>query len=228
MGRKILTFSYDDGVKQDVRLIELFNKYGMKATFNINSGLLNTDNELLREGAVVQHNKHRPEDLKYIYEGHEIAGHSITHPRFQDMRDEDIIREVEDDRLKLSELVGYEVVGFAYPFGNIPHDGHISGLLKNNTGVKYCRNTISTYSFDRQQDLHIFEPTVYHHMEWDKMLGLGERFLSLNTPEDQIFYIWGHAYEFDIHDDWARFEEFLSMMAGKKDIEYLTNKEALL
>ncbi len=37
---KYLTFSYDDGVTQDIRLIELFNKYGMKATFNINSGLL--------------------------------------------------------------------------------------------------------------------------------------------------------------------------------------------
>ena len=37
---KILTFSYDDAVTQDIRLIELFNKYGMKATFNLNSELL--------------------------------------------------------------------------------------------------------------------------------------------------------------------------------------------
>ena len=34
---KAVTFSYDDGVTQDKRLIELFNKYGLKATFNINS-----------------------------------------------------------------------------------------------------------------------------------------------------------------------------------------------
>ncbi len=27
---KAVTFSYDDGVIQDIRLIELFNKYGMK------------------------------------------------------------------------------------------------------------------------------------------------------------------------------------------------------
>ncbi|HNX14524.1 MAG TPA: polysaccharide deacetylase, partial [Oscillospiraceae bacterium] len=32
--KKAVTFSYDDGVTQDIRLIELFNKYGMKATFN--------------------------------------------------------------------------------------------------------------------------------------------------------------------------------------------------
>ena len=37
---KALTFSYDDGVTQDQRLISLFNKYGLKATFNLNSELL--------------------------------------------------------------------------------------------------------------------------------------------------------------------------------------------
>lgn len=38
--RKALTFSYDDGVLQDERLIRIFNKYGLKATFNLNSELL--------------------------------------------------------------------------------------------------------------------------------------------------------------------------------------------
>ena len=37
---KAVTFSYDDGVTQDIRLAELFHKYGLKATFNINSELL--------------------------------------------------------------------------------------------------------------------------------------------------------------------------------------------
>ena len=34
---KAITFSYDDGVVQDRRLIELLDKYGLKATFNLNS-----------------------------------------------------------------------------------------------------------------------------------------------------------------------------------------------
>mgnify|MGYP003259460602 CR=1 FL=1 len=38
--RKTLTFSYDDGVTQERRLVELFDRYGLKATFNINSELL--------------------------------------------------------------------------------------------------------------------------------------------------------------------------------------------
>ena len=35
---KAVTFSYDDGVEQDIRLVEIFNKNGIKGTFNINTG----------------------------------------------------------------------------------------------------------------------------------------------------------------------------------------------
>ena len=38
--KKAVTFSYDDGVTQDVHLVELLNKYDLKCTFNINSQLL--------------------------------------------------------------------------------------------------------------------------------------------------------------------------------------------
>ena len=37
---KALTFSYDDGVRFDGKLIEIFNRYGMKGTFNLNAGSL--------------------------------------------------------------------------------------------------------------------------------------------------------------------------------------------
>ena len=38
--KKAITFSFDDGTIQDVRLIEILNKYGLKGTFNLNSSLL--------------------------------------------------------------------------------------------------------------------------------------------------------------------------------------------
>ena len=34
--KRIVTFSYDDGHKNDERLIGLFNKYGVKGTFHLN------------------------------------------------------------------------------------------------------------------------------------------------------------------------------------------------
>ncbi|MBQ8716773.1 MAG: polysaccharide deacetylase family protein [Clostridia bacterium] len=225
---KGLTFSYDDGVTQDIRLAELFHKYGMKATFNLNSARLGLDGALNREGKTVSHIKVNSADVKHIYEGHEVAGHTLTHPRLPSLTDEEVVRQVEEDRLKLSELCGYEVRGFAYPCGGVNYDSRVSELIKNNTGIKFCRTIVSNHSFDLQKNLYEFKPTVYHHGEWDQLFELGETFLNLKPEQPAIFYVWGHAYEFDIHDTWDRFEEFLKMMSGKSDITYGTNSELLL
>ena len=76
---KAITFSYDDGVTQDRRLIELFGRYGLKATFNLNSGLLGLRGEVPCCGTTAQHNKVQPEEVRSLYTGHEIAVHTLTH-----------------------------------------------------------------------------------------------------------------------------------------------------
>jgi len=226
---KAVTFSYDDGVTQDIRLAELFHKYGLKATFNLNYNKLGKEGSLVREGWSVNHTKNAPADVPHIYAGHEIAGHTLDHPRLPGIEDDaEVIRQVEEDRLRLSDLAGYEVVGFAYPCGGVNNDDRVAELIRKNTGVKYCRTITSNFSFDLQDNLYRFNPTVYHHAEMDRMFELGEKFLSLKADTPQIFYVWGHAYEFDIHDTWGRFEEFLQMISGKDDIFYGTNKEVLL
>ncbi|MBE6629249.1 MAG: polysaccharide deacetylase [Ruminococcaceae bacterium] len=225
---KILTFSYDDGTTQDIRLAALFHKYGMKATFNVNSGLLGTERELVRCGVTVRHDKIRPADVKHVYDGHEVASHTLTHPDLTKKSDEEIIEQVEKDRLTLSELCGYEVVGFAYPGGGVNYSDHVADVIRANTGVRYARTTLPTLNFEKQENLFEFKPTVHHFPDWDQLFALGEHFLSLPAEADALFYVWGHGFEFDIANDWNRFEEFLQMMANKKEICYMTNKEALL
>lgn len=226
-GRKMkaVTFSYDDAVTQDQRLITLFNRYGLKATFNLNSDLLGQPGSLLREDVTVAHVKPRPCEIARIYRGHEVAAHTLTHPFLPNESDEEIIRQVEQDRLALSELVGYEVKGFAYPGGGVNFNEHVANIIRQNTGVKYCRTTVSTLNFDLQDDLYVFKPTVYHHQQWDEMERLADEFITLQPDKPQLFYIWGHAYEFDIHNDWDRFERFLQKIAGHDDIFYGTNNE---
>jgi peptidoglycan/xylan/chitin deacetylase (PgdA/CDA1 family) len=228
--KKAITFSYDDGVTQDIRLIELFNKYGIKATFNLNSELLGLGGALVRDGRNVTHIKNKPEDVKKIYEGHEVAVHTLTHPFLPDIEDEaEIIRQVEEDRKKLSALVGYEVVGMAYPCGGKNNDDRTARIIKEHTGVKYARALETNGSFDLQKNLFRFQGTCYHHAEWEKMHALADSFLSIKSEEPQLFYIWGHAYEFDIFPErWALFEDFLRKISGRADIFYGTNKDVLL
>ena len=225
---KAVTFSYDDGVTQDQRLIALLNKYGLKCTFNLNSEFLGTAGSLIREDVTVAHVKPRAIEVKNIYEGHEVASHTLTHPLLTAVSDDEIVRQVENDRLTLSDIVGYEVVGFAYPGGGTNYNEHVADVIKNNTGVKYCRTTVSSHSFDIQSDLYRFKPTVYHHEEWNKMFELAQSFVELDTDTPKLFYIWGHAYEFDIHNTWDKFEEFCKIISGKQDIFYGTNREVLL
>ena len=78
--KKYFTLSYDDGVLQDKKLVEIFNRYNLKCTFNVNSGFLGTENTLIRLGKPVAHNKIVPEEIAKVYAGHEIATHAKTHP----------------------------------------------------------------------------------------------------------------------------------------------------
>ena len=153
--RKAVTFSYDDGVTQDIRLIELFNRYGLKATFNLNSGRLGEAGMLVREGVTVSHTKNGPADVKHIYAEHEVAAHTLTHPLLTSVaEDGEIIRQVEADRLRLSELVGYEVLGMAYPGGGPNHDARVVRLVREHTGIQYARSVETTGGFGLPEDLY--------------------------------------------------------------------------
>ncbi len=225
---KAVTFSYDDGVTQDVQMIELMNKYDIKATFNLNSQLLGTGKFLSREGRRICHYKIRPEDVKSVYEGHEVAVHTLTHPNLTTLDDQEVIRQVEQDRLNLSELAGYEVVGMAYPCGGVNNDDRVADIILKNTGVKYARTITTSNSFALQDHLLRFNPTAYHH-DFDHMTVLAERFLAMRPTAPQIFYIWGHSYEQDFSsDNWVRLENFFQLISGHSDIFYGTNKEVLL
>lgn len=224
---KCLTFSYDDGVTQNKRLVKIFNKYGLKATFNINSELLGKPGYLRRENMWVGHNKIEPAEVAQLYKGHEVAAHTLTHPHLPELCDEEVIRQVEEDRKNLEKLFGQTVVGMAYPGGGPTHDDRVVELIRRHTGIQYARTVVSSYSFEPQKDLLRFQPTVYHR-EWDKMMELGEQFLKLDATTPQVYYVWGHSYEFDYYDTWDQFEEFCRMMSGRDDIYYGTNREALL
>lgn len=225
---KAVTFSFDDGVTQDIRLIELFNKYGLKCTFNINSEKLGQQEILdLGNGKQVNHFKVNAADVKSIYSGHEVAVHTLTHPNLTQLDKDEVIRQVEQDRLNLSALCGYEVIGMAYPCGGINNDDRTAAIIRENTGVKYARALESSGSFEPQQNLYRLQSSVYH-MDFGQMTAMAEEFVALQPDSPKIFYIWGHSYEFDVDDTWSRFEKFLQFLSGREDIFYGTNKETVL
>jgi hypothetical protein len=135
----------------------------------------------------------------------------------------EIEKEVKEDKIALEKAFAYHVEGMAYPFGDFSDE--VVSVLKK-TGVKYARTVISNHKFEIQTDLLRFEPTCHHN---DRQLPeLMEIFLSLSNDTPQIFYIWGHSWEFDGDANWDYFESICKALSNHQDIFYGTNKEVLL
>ena len=155
---------WEDGTPaHTIKTFGVVNRYNLKGTFNINSDLLGKAGELIRNDRKVRHDKIQICDFRKVYDGHEVAVHTLTHPNLTTLDEKEIIRQVEEDRIKLSELCGYEVVGMAYPCGGVNNDDRVAEVIKNNTGVKYSRTITSVYNFDLQNNLFRFNPSVYYY-----------------------------------------------------------------
>lgn len=219
--KKAVTFSYDDGVTSDLRLIEIFNKYGMKCTFNLNYGLGPTNGGWEYNGKPV--NRLDLREYAAAYAGHEIAAHALTHQNLIDISIEEARKEMVEDRAGLTEIFGKCPVGMAYPYGTF--NDEVVAMLKA-LGFQYARTVWDSGNYDVQTDLLRFRPTCHHDNE--RLFELAEEFLAMETEEPKIFYIWGHSYEFEGKENWDRIEKLCQMLSGRGDIFYGTNAEVLL
>ncbi|MDR1599257.1 MAG: polysaccharide deacetylase family protein [Oscillospiraceae bacterium] len=218
---KALTFSYDDGVEQDVRLIDILNRYGMKCTFNLNSGQASPSNSWERGGVTIR----RIDSSRYrsIYRGHEPACHALTHPHLEKLSEDAIDRELREDKANLERWFGVSVQGMAYPFGT--YDDRVARVAES-VGLRYARSTVSTRSFDMPGDL-MRMPATCHHKD-PALPELIDRFLAARPVRPALFYIWGHSYEFDIDNNWQVIEDACKALAGREDVFYGTNAQTLL
>jgi len=225
---KAVTFSYDDGTIHDARLVQLFNRYGIKATFHINSGILGSQGTTELEGNSVCINRLEAHQIANLYRGHEVAAHTLTHPPLiREQDDNKVIFQVEQDRLRLSKLCGYEVVGFAYPCRRPNSDERVERLVREHTGCQYARSIDFSGTFDVPADLYHICPSVYH-THFEDMMMMAEEFLALKPTKPQIFMIMGHSYELELDDRWQKLERFLQYISGKDEVFYGTNRQVFL
>lgn len=204
--KKCCTFSYDDAQIHDRRLVEIFNQYGLKATFHINSGRLD------KEGYVTE------QELTELYLGHEVACHGINHPYFTYLTRECLVDEILQDRRALEGIMKYPVRGMSYPFG--VYSEEVCTTAKQ-LGVEYSRTVEDTNNFFLPTDFLCWHPTCHHNKVTP---GLIESFLNppgyMRIP---LFYIWGHSFEFEWQNTWDKFEEICKRLSHDAGTWYATN-----
>ena len=219
---KALTLSYDDGVDQDIRLIDIMQKNGLKGTFNLNSGIYAPEGTVYPEG---QHTGRRMSKSQvtelYTDSGMEVAVHGLTHPFLEQLSASACTYEVMKDRENLEEQFGTIVNGMAYPFGT--YNDTVINCLKS-AGIAYSRTTISNHAFKIPTDWLRLEATCHHNDA--RLMELAHRFVEEeNHRGPWLFYLWGHSYEFGVNDNWNVIEEFAEYTGNREDIWYATNIE---
>lgn len=214
---KIVSLSFDDGTIYDKRFIDLLNKYGLRATFNLNSGL--DDFIWYYEDKPIR--RLNLEESKEIYKGHEVASHSLTHPYFSSLDEKRQIREVEEDILNLEKIFSRKIEGFAFPF--IDQTEANIQVVKNNIDLKYIRCSIFTEKILPKDRYHVGINALYDDKDIYEKL---ERYKS-NILPNSLFVIAGHSYEFEVKNDWEKIEKLLKYLKENDELLVLPLIDAI-
>lgn len=205
---KVLTMSYDDGKTEDYRLVSIFNQYGIKGTFHLNSGLTDDPRRI------------KADEFQALYQGHEVSCHTSTHPTIARCPMEQVVHQILDDRAALEKIMGYPIRGLSYPNGS--YNQQIKEILPK-LGIRYSRIVGNSDSFAMPADFLEWKATCHHN---HNLLELGKQFIELSkTQYLYMMYVWGHSYEFTNQNNWNIIEDFCKLTGNRDDIWYATNIE---
>ena len=218
---KAFTLSYDDNTRFDIPFAEILNKYDLKCTFNLNGNNFADipGGKMMTKQEAIDLLKNSP---------HEVALHSYTHPALEELSDMEIVYNILKDRETLEEMFDTIVTGMAYPYGS--YDQRVLTVLRS-LGVKYSRTTQSHEAFKIPlSEQWLTMPATCHH-KCPRLMELAVRFLAPDNPNQpwairsRLFYVWGHAYEFDTDKNWDLLEAFCQKIAHHDEVWYATNME---
>ncbi len=201
---KYFLLSFDDGTIYDRRFVELLNQYGIKGTFNLNSGL---------EDFVWYYEDRFPVRRQILsetvdqYRGHEIASHSLHHHWLNSLTPPQISREIGEDCENLKKLFGLQEIGFGVPFTAC--DAREIRIIRK--FVRYIRLSEFADSFALPKDpYHIPIHALYNDADVrEKIAAFAE-----NTLEDSLFVMAGHSYELEVLNHWEYMEGLLQYISG--------------
>jgi peptidoglycan-N-acetylglucosamine deacetylase len=233
MKTAVLTTSWDDGHRCDVRLARTLKEHGLKATFYVAP----ENQEFAKQDLLSL-----PE-IRDLSQDFEIGAHSMTHRRLPTISEQEAAKEIIESKAVLEQAIGKEIKVFCYP-GGAYTKLHVQ--LVKDAGYRYAR-TVARHTFtvddpyEAGTSLHVynhrfgfdlwrtarfvkFQPikVLRCGLEWD---ALAKVMFDQVVKEGGIYHIWGHSWEIDEHDDWERLENVFRYISANPKVSYVTNGE---
>lgn len=220
------TLSFDDGTVEDVHITQMLRERGLRATFNLNTGLLGQTDHLEQAGFAVEHEKLPIERVPEVYEGFELAVHGYTHAHLGRVPSSMAAYEIVRCKAELEKVTHAPVRGMAWPINFRFPDS--AGVVETARACGICYGRTTRRSYDC-----VGLPADF--MTWDaacsyvqpELNGVVDKFLAPigRYSEPYLLYVWGHGYEATGRNAWATLEGFLDRVSGCDDVWYASNIE---
>ncbi len=230
----IVTTSWDDGHKLDLKLAPLLKQYGIRGTFYVSP-----ENREFRKKDLLS-----AEEIIRLGRDFEIGAHTMTHPRLTRISKKEAFYEIIDSKKYLEKLLGEEIRCFCYPRGD--HNEKIKELVKR-AGFCYSR-TMKRFEFHNAKDLllsgtaleahrnslltlpidslKILKISRFNLLEFIRNLNwenLAKRMFDRVEKHGGVYHLWGHSWVIERGDEWEKLERVLSYIGGKINVKYWTN-----
>ena len=198
-----IVFSFDDGAQDDIKVARMLKRYGFKGVFFIPC------NSELNE-----------EEIKWLVdEGHEIGGHTVSHP--QDMKKlsyEEQMAEIDQNADWLEIITDKRPKWFCYPRGKYNAS---TVMAVEESSYKYARTTL-VGNYKKPTDNYRISTSVHIHPKRAEYNG--ETWLSFaydmldkaSKEPNGVFHVWGHSWEINEFGIWDELEELLKRVYGLK------------
>lgn len=238
MNACIITSSWDDGVREDLRLADLLDKYEIPATFYV-------PRASARRSLADR-------DVRALADRFEIGSHSGSHPRLRGLDDAAVALEIADGRRYVEDLLGREATAVAYPYGD--YDDRVVRIARD-CGITVGRTTESFHVHPPADWLRL--ATTVHaapyrrdwteddlraaddaslpdavralldaapggaHYDWTR---LALTCFGVALARGGIWHVWGHSWEVDEHALWQPLEDVFRAVA-RSSVLRATNGE---
>jgi len=225
----IVTTSWDDGHKLDLRLAGLLKKYRIKGTFYVSP-----ENREFKKSDLLTN----PE-IKALGKNFEIGAHTMTHPRLTKINKKQAFREITESKKCLEKLINKKIKCFCYPGGDY---SQINAKQVKIAGFKLGRTT-ETFKYDHENPYEVpttinaydhwldvwkiflfvnFNPISFwkYYRHWDN---LAEAMFDRVMKEGGVYHLWGHSWEINDNNGWVRLEKIFKYISNKKGLRYVTN-----
>lgn len=230
----IITTSWDDGHPLDIKLLELLEKYNLKATFYI--PLTNPENPVMAKNA-----------MREISSFQEIGAHTLNHAYLNGLNDNDAEYEITQCKVLLEEIIGKPIDAFCFPGGKfsdrdlllVKKAGYLFGrttklMAISNTQFKLMNTSVQAYNHSSitlliHCILNFNIPPIQRNcffMKYNKnFLKLAEHYILKNIESNSVFHVWGHSYEIERYNLWKQVEDLFKLISSYDQAIFLNNTD---